>query len=213
MGNPVIASALNHILGTSAKVDLLRVLMQLDTPTSGREAERLARVAHMSAIKALGELTAVGVLNLTRTAATHLYQINRDHDLVPPLEALFKAEADRLAALREEARSALGELDLEEKVTSVVIYGSAARGETRPDSDLDLLVVVENKADVSAARELPGVLSDRLRTRYGARPSVLVLSASAARERYENGDPLLQNIATDGRTLIGTPIQEVLGTW
>lgn len=209
----MIPNALNHILGTTAKIDLLRVLIRLDTPTSGREAERLARVAHMSAIKALGELAAVGVLSLTRTQATHLYQINRDHDLVPPLEALFKAEADRFASLGDEAKSALVELDLEQKVTSVVIYGSAARGDTRPDSDLDILILVRHDADASAAREILGVLSGRLRLRYGARPSVLVLAVSAARERYDDGDPLLQNIAIDGRTLIGTPVQEVLGTW
>lgn len=209
----MIANALNHVLGTNAKVDLLRILIQLDSPTSGREAERLARVTHRSAVKALGELAMVGVLKLTTTPGTHLYQINRDHDFVPPLEALFRAEAARLTSLADEVRNALRELNLEQRISSVTVFGSAARGDTRPDSDLDLLVLVGNQSDAGAARELPGVLSDRLRTRYGARPSVLVLSASAARERYDDGDPLLQNIATDGRTLIGTPIQEVLGTW
>lgn len=209
----MIANALNHILGTTAKIDLLRVLIQLDTPTSGREAERLARVAHMSAIKALRELTAVGVLNLTRTAATHLYQVNRDHDLVPPLEALFRAEAARLTSLGDEVRNAVRELNLEQRISSVTVFGSAARGDTRPDSDLDLLVLVQHHLDASATQEILGVLSDRLRSRYGARPSVLVLTPSAARERYEDDDPLMQNIATDGRTLIGTPIQEILGTW
>jgi predicted nucleotidyltransferase len=209
----VIANALNHVLGTTAKVDLLRILIKLDSPTSGREAERLARVTHRSAVRALGELAMVGVLKLTTTPGTHLYQINRDHDLVPPLEALFKAEAARLSSLRDEVRNALRTLNLEQRISSVTVFGSAARGDTRPDSDLDLLVLLEHYSDATAAQEILGVLSDRLRTRYGARPSVLVLSASTARQRYEEGDPLLQNIATDGRTLIGTPIQEILGTW
>ncbi len=209
----MIANALNHVLGTTAKLDLLRILIQLDSPTSGREAERLARVTHRSAVKALGELAMVGVLRLTKTPGTHLYQINRDHDFVPPLEALFKAEAARLTSLGDEVRNALRELNLEQRISSVAVFGSAARGDTRPDSDLDLLVLVRHHSDASAAQEILGVLSDRLRGRYGAHPSVLVLAASAARERYEDGDPLMQNIATDGRVLIGASIQDVLGTW
>ena len=209
----MIANALNHILGTVAKVDLLRVLIQLDTPASGREAERLARVAHVSGSKALRELSAAGVLKLTRTPGAYLYQINRDHDLVPPLQALFDAERARVESLREEMKQALATLDLEPKLVSAVVFGSTARGDTRPDSDLDLLFLVRRASDASAARVLPGILSDRLGTRYGVRPSVLVLDVATARRRYEEGDPLLRNIATDGRTLIGNPIQEVLGTW
>lgn len=209
----MIANALNHVLGTDAKVDLLRVLIQLDTPASGREAERLARVAHMSASKALSELAAAGVLKLTKTRGAHLYEVNRHHDLVPPLQALFDAERTRVASLREEVKEALDTLDVSDKIASAVVFGSTARGDTRPDSDLDLLVLVRHTSDATAARALPGILSERLGTRYGARPSVLVMAASAARQRYEEGDPLLQNIAREGRTLIGTPIQEVLGTW
>lgn len=205
--------ALDHVLGTGAKVDLLRVLARLDTPTSGREAERLAGVAHGSARKALSELVAVGVLRLTTTPGTYLYEINRDHDFVPHLETLFKAEAARLPSLSDEVRSALQKLDLEQKVVSVIVFGSAARGDTTPESDLDLLVLVRDPADSSAARDLVEAVSDRLRARYGAQPSALVLTASEARERHRQGDPLMQNILADGRTLVGIPIQEALGTW
>jgi predicted nucleotidyltransferase len=209
----MLRSALDHILGTTAKVRLLRALLPFDTPASGREAERLAVVSHRSATRALDDLVALGVLRRTTTPATHLYQVNREHDLVPLLESLFRGEAARLASLREEIEAALEAADLKGTISSVVLFGSAARGVARPDSDLDLLVLVQDRLRSEAASDFLGAISDRLRSRYGARASVLVLWIPEARRRLEDGDALMQNVIHDSRTLFGTPIPEVLGAW
>ena len=92
-------NALDNILGTTTKIRLLRALLPLQAPASGREAERLAAVPHYSAGRALRDLVALGVLRRTTTPGTHLYEINREHDLVPALAALFEGESARLASL------------------------------------------------------------------------------------------------------------------
>jgi predicted nucleotidyltransferase len=209
----MIGSALDHILGTTAKVRLLRALLPLETPASGREAERLGNVSHRSASRALDDLVALGILRRTTTPGTHLYQANRENDLVPFLEALFRGEATRLASLREEIEAALVATDLEGTVTSVVLFGSAARGDARPESDLDLLVLVEDRLQSEAASDFLAAISNRLRSRYGARASVLVLSVAEARRRLEAGDALMQNVVHDGRNLFGTPVHEAPGAW
>jgi predicted nucleotidyltransferase len=208
-----VLNSLDHILGTTAKVRLLRALLPLNSPASGREAERLAGVSHLSATRALDDLVALGVLDRTVTQATHLYRINREHDLVRPLETLFECESARLTSLREEIKTALTSAELAGAITSVGMFGSAARGEAQPDSDLDLLVLVTDRSRAEAASALLGVVSDRLRERYGARASVLVLSVPEARHRLDDGDPLLREIAHDSRTLFGTRIQEALDVW
>lgn len=209
----MLRNALDHILGTTAKVRLLRALLPLNTPTSGREAERLAGVSHRSATRALEDLVGLGVLHRTTTPATHLYQVNREHDLVPLLESLFEGESARLASLREEVGATLTAAALADTVISVVLFGSSARGEAEPQSDLDLLVLTETRSHAQAAGAVLGAVSDRLRSRYGSRASVLVLPIPEARHRLEDGDPLLQDLLRDGRTLFGTPIQEALGEW
>lgn len=206
-------NALDNILGTTTKVRLLRALLPLRAPASGREAERLAAVPHYSAARALRDLVALGVLRRTTTPGTHLYEINREHDLVPALTALFEGESARLASLRETVETALAAANLEGTVSSVILFGSAARGDARPDSDLDLLVLAENRLRSEAADEFLAAVSDRLRARFGARASVLVLSIPEARKRLEDGDPLMQNVLRDGRALFGAPVQEVLGEW
>lgn len=209
--SPMLWTALEHILGTTAKVRLLRALIPLDTPASGREAERLAGIAHRSATRALHDLVALGVLRKTTTPGTHLYQINSDHDLVLPLKALFQAEAARFASLREAVNAALEATSLRKTVVSVVVFGSAARGDALPDSDLDLLALVQERSHMAAVGAFLPAVSALLGKRYGARPSVLVLPLLEARDRHENGDLLMQNIVAEGRTLFGSSIHEALG--
>ena len=98
-------------------------------------------------------------------------------------------------------------------MSSVILFGSAARGDARPDSDLDLLVLAEDRLRSEAADEFLAAVSERLRARYGARASVLMLSIPEARKRLEAGDPLMQSVLRDGRALLGAPVQEVLGKW
>jgi predicted nucleotidyltransferase len=40
----------------------------------------------------------------------------------------------------------------------IIAFGSWARGEARPESDLDLAVIVDGDSDVAASRHLPAVL-------------------------------------------------------
>lgn len=206
-------NALDNILGTTTKVRLLRALLPLQAPVSGREAERLAAVPHYSATLALRDLVALGVLRRTTTPGTHLYEINREHDLVPALTALFEGESARLALLRETVESALSAANLEGTVSSVILFGSAARGDARPDSDLDLLVLANDRLRSEAADEFLAAVSDRLHARLGVRASVLALSISEAQKRLEDGDPLMKNVLHDGRALFGPLVQEVLGVW
>lgn len=70
----------------------------------------------------------------------------RHHPHAPPLDVnhALRAAAERYTDL---LRDAFGP-----RLVSVVLFGSVARGEARPDSDIDLLVVVEDLADGRFAR-------------------------------------------------------------
>src|SRR5690606_708609 len=124
---------LDNVLGTRSKVRLLRALVPLDRPVSGREAARLAGVSRQ-AIRTLDELAAVGVVNRQEAAGQHLYTFNRSNRLAPSVVALFDAERKRTAELFERLAGIVGEAG---SVASAVVFGSAARGEAGPESDLD----------------------------------------------------------------------------
>jgi len=205
---------LDSLLGTTTKVRVLRALMQLDSPVSGNEAQRLARVRSANGMwTALGELSDLGILSCEQTRGSHLYRINREHDLYPSLAALFEAEAGRLSQLREWLRGVLAAAGLAGAVRSVILYGSNARGEATAHSDVDLLVVVEDEDAVSPAREALLAGAPPLDRQTGLRISPYVLSRERVEVRYRDGDLLMRAVADEGRVLLGEPLPEVANAW
>jgi predicted nucleotidyltransferase len=210
----VLAHVLDAVLGTTTKVRILRTLLPLTSPVSGTEARRLARVRSVKAMWAsLDELTELGILERGQTRGTHLYQINRKHHLVEPLAALFDAEASRAGKVRTALRSALEDAGLAESVRSAVVYGSNARGDAGPRSDLDVLVVTRSEADVRPVQDVLMEAGRAIEARFGPPLSAYVLPESRVRERYQDGDPLMLAIETEGRELFGTSFQELVQSW
>jgi predicted nucleotidyltransferase len=205
---------LDALLGTTTKVRVLRTLLSLTSPVSGSEAQRLAGVRSADSMwTALDELSDLGILTREQTRGSHLYRINREHDLFAPLAALFEAEAGRLGRLREWLRETLVEADLADSIRSVILYGSNARGEATARSDVDLLVVMEDESSIPAARDALIAGAPTLEGRTGLRISPYLLPRARVEERYRDGDPLMLTIAEEGRVLLGTPLQEVANAW
>lgn len=204
---------LDAILGSTAKVRIIRALISLPSPVSGNELRTLARIRSKSGLKnALNDLTELGLLEREDTRRIRLFRINRGHDLAEPLAALFRAESMRIAELRQALRGILDAGAVQEDTLSIILFGSNARGDARPTSDLDLLVVTR----VEPADHVRDVLLDaipRTQRRFGLRISPLLLSEERVRERFRDGDPLMQKVHADGRTLYGTDFQEIVGVW
>lgn len=82
-------------------------------------------------------------------------------------------------------------LRTEPNVRLAVVFGSVARGDDRPDSDLDLMVVLHN-ADQDKLYDL----QERIARRIGRRVQILTLS------RAEREPSLLADVLRDGRVIV-----------
>ena len=200
---------LDAVLGSTAKVRIVRALIPLTSPVSGNELRLLARVRSKSGLKtALNDLTELGILEREDTRRIRLYRINRRHDLAEPLAALFRAETMRIGRLRDALQEILQAGAVQEHTLSIILFGSNARGEARPTSDLDLLLVTQ----ADPADHVRDVLIDAIpefERRFGLRISPLLLSKERVQERYRDGDPLMQNIHADD-TLYGSAFHELV---
>lgn len=110
-----------------------------------------------------------------------------------------------------EFRARLHQILPRDELKSLIVYGSKARGDARPGSDIDLLVVYdpvhsEKKDEISDAEyeiEL-NALERNARSTLDLEP--LVRTKAQLKEDAESGMPLLQNIAHEGIVLEGEPI-------
>ena len=81
----------------------------------------------------------------------------------------------------------------------IILFGSYAYGQPRPDSDVDLLVI-KPVAD-SPAREALRIL-ERLKPRFGV--DLMVRSQEDLRQRLAWNDPFLHEVTRQGKTLYDT---------
>ncbi len=82
------------------------------------------------------------------------------------------------------------------RLDSVVLYGSRARGDAEPLSDIDTLVVLKHCEDFWAEFHRICPLADRVSLKYGIVISALPTSAA----RYEQAQtPLFMNIRREGK--------------
>jgi hypothetical protein len=78
---------------------------------------------------------------------------------------------------------------------------------------VDLLVVTADESSVERVQDvLIGAMAE-IRRRFGLRISPYVLARERVQERFRDGDPLMKNIDSEGRTLYGTHFHEVAGPW
>ncbi|HEX8359596.1 MAG TPA: nucleotidyltransferase domain-containing protein [Longimicrobium sp.] len=205
---------LDAILGTTTKVQMLRSLLPLDSPVTGREARRLAGVrSTVGAMTALNELTALGVLLRGGSPSTHQYRVNRTHEMEPALRALFDAERRRTEVLKGILNEVLTQAGVRASVRSVVLFGSQARQEARPDSDLDLLIIVDAPDRVAEVERAVTDSATEIWNRLGLRAAGIVVPADRARERLEEGDSLMEAIRAEGRSLLGEPFNDAVEQW
>jgi len=206
----LLQSPLDAVLGSVTKVKLLRVLLPISRPVALREAARLARVSASGAQGALEELTSMGIVDRREATSQHLYQINVENHLADALRELFQAEDERWADLLETIEEELRSRFFGPSIEAAAIFGSAARGDDHPGSDLDLLVVTGSEEDEDAVWEQLLDRQPSLQREFGVRISPVVISLDRLRERAEDGDPLIDAVIREGITVVKPPIEKLL---
>ncbi len=127
--------------------DVLAVLAGAEEEFSGRRIHRVLRGGSESGIRRAAErLVEQGIVVSRRAGRANLYKLNRDHVAAPHIEGLVTLRAQLVARFRSTI-SAWGT-----SPHSVLIFGSVARGEAGPHSDLDLLVIRPSGVGEGAAR-------------------------------------------------------------
>jgi predicted nucleotidyltransferase len=133
---------LSTLLGTEASVRVLRELALHGNELTTTVLAKRTGITDQSVRNVVNSLLPAGVLTVYGQGRAASYRLDVEHPLGQSLLTLFRAEEERMEAVR---RAVLGAAQqMAPPPLAVWVFGSVARREDRPDSDLDLLLVVED---------------------------------------------------------------------
>lgn len=180
--------------------DVLAALARADASFTGRGLHRVIGRHSVDGVrKALDRLAEQGIVDVEVVGTAKSYSLNREHLAAPhiiDLARLFDTFLDRL-------RERLNEWNPSAVYAS--LFGSAARQEMEPGSDIDLLIVRRDGVDEDDMRwsaQLRDVAADAARW-TGNDVRVLEVSATEAKRGVRMGKPLFRDIQKEGIRVIG----------
>lgn len=174
------------------------MLRALTTNPAPQSAPQLAVAAGLTPQGARGVLDAMAGQRLVHahgSGRTQLYQLNSGHPLANALAALFLDEQRRWDGLMDAIRETLKRHDA---VTAAWLYGSVARGDDAPESDLDIALLVKWPAAADEIREMLAPLEEAQQLRIS-------LTALTPNEllALTPDDAWWANVVREGRVLKG----------
>ena len=200
---PQGVAPLEPLLGSPARLRIARMLSRLpDKEFTGRELARLLKLSHSSVQDAMRIFVERGVAVRRIVGRSNVYRANEESFLYRSLRDLFRKEG----SLTEEVLDSIRRT-MEPKSLTCLVFGSASRGKSTRDSDLDVLVVATDRAQ---AEDELSTLGLTLLRRYGVRLDAKVLTPSQLRAKGLSG--YLRAARSEGVRISGEPLERVIKT-
>lgn len=197
---------LNVIFGVPSHVALLRALTHAGRGLTGREVARAAGVAQRAGLDGLARLENAGIVRRTPAGQANVFELRREHRLVQrAILPLFEQEGE----LRAEVFARLHDA-LEKQVLSGCVFGSTARGEDTPASDLDILLLVEGSEDIPRVEDRVSSVFEGLRHEFSLRPSSVIMVRAEFVRGYRAGRVFIRNVVREGETFAGRPLKALV---
>ena len=191
---------LTRILGSVANVKTFRELVrhggELSAPSLCARTRLSTRAVQLS-LRALEEMQVIRSLGSGRT---RLYRRRRSHPLSQIFVELFRHEESRFEAIVGKVREAV-ETCLP-SITAAWIFGSVARSEDRPGSDLDIaLVTAPEKASAVEYLVRETLLAAEKELLFHA--SIVALDTNDLAQLAAQDDPLWTSLRKDTMPILG----------
>ncbi len=190
------------LLGSRTAVRVLRELVLFPArEATGRQVAKAARTPLARTIEALSHLERQGLVDMREVGRSHLWHVNTGHTLYAHLRPWFEFEQTSRATLMREIAKVLRPLPF---VRRALLFGSLSRGQERPDSDIDLFVLIDDADNQPMLEAALRRLKERLRATFG-NPLKWIIYDQHQLEINRNR-PFYRNVERDGVILLDRPM-------
>lgn len=192
------------VFGSPGAVRVLRALSRHGGVLAVPTIQQATGLTNAGAHRVLRSLVDAGVVRREGQRRVTAYRLDATHPLAPAIDELFAAEAARVDRVLNAVRAAA----TPHRPTAVWLYGSAARGDDTPASDLDIAVVLPDERTESTLAAIREALTP---TEAAERVTLSVIGLSLADVARLSGDaggaadPLWRAIDRDAVPLLGEP--------
>jgi len=195
---------LTRLFGNGGNVRVLRALANYGGPLSASQLAEETGLTPPGTRLVLANLESQGMVAVLGRKGSRLFALDMRNPFAAPMKTLFAQESSRWTQLLEDLRATLRS---HKAVVAAWLYGSVARGQDEPRSDMDVAVIVRGE---------PGPVGEALRAavrpledREGVVLSIVALSlpelaARARRTRW------WQELVRDAKPLKGSTPERVL---
>jgi len=195
-----LSRPLEDLLSNNFALVIRRMAMVSDE-LSGRRIAYLSGVPPVSAARVLSTLVEVGLVKSRYLGQSKVYQLNRDHVLWGGLELILGSAA------RVEARIVELTTSFAPRSTTVAVFGSFARGDAGPQSDIDIVLVSKDEADPDRRFDLADALSVQLATFTGNSVDIIDIVDADLENLVLSDDALVSSWNADARTVHGPDLK------
>ena len=186
---------------------VLQVLAGTESALSASQIARLApRGSRTGQLPVLNRLVEHGLVTAEPANQGHLYRLNRDHVLAGPVLAIARSRTAVLQRIQEAVDR------LHPEPVHVSLFGSFARGEAGPDSDIDMLIVTatDDGLDDDAWFDQIDQIGARVQAWTGNRLEHLVLSLDRLHQVVATNEPIVRSWIEESELLMGRPLATLL---
>jgi|SRR3989344_2564614 len=185
---------IENIFGSKVKIDLLRTIYRFQNKKwTIRELADFNNKDHSAISYAIKDLQDMNLIDLEHHGKSNLITLNKKSILNKLLE-IFDFEHNAIKELIKDIKALLNN-----KVNSCILFGSVARKEERPDSDLDLLVIAKNRKSVK------NLIYDKQKyftEKYGN----IIMAQIFTKKGFNKNLPFIKTIGKDYILIIGEDI-------
>lgn len=195
---------LETILGKKNNIKVLRHLaMHKDWQFNITELARDISINKGILSRLIENLENENLIKITRKGKIKLFSINKDNLFIKDIIiSLFEKEADFPKNILENLVK-----KLRDKVESIILYGSFAKGTAKLSSDIDVLIIV-NKKENNLEKEIEVFKKDFLKKDLVLR--VDIIDILELKNLYKTQEPFIKSVIKNHKLLSGKNIMELI---
>jgi len=187
------------LLGSRVKVKVLRTLWRYrEKEFTIRELAKFLGVSHTGIKKVVDELEKTNVLRLRTVGRSYAFRLNMNSYAANIVRRTFEMERGALSELRDVIRKKLKS----RFVKSAALYGSVVEGKETSRSDIDLLIITNQREKVE---EIVAELQNDVSERFGNSISAYYISEEDLRKKRK--EPPIKQALQNHMLICGKPLE------